>query len=334
MAEQRSENTPTYGHRLGAQAPSPASSQAGPGAPPPGCMPEQPAAATSPETAISPKGATSAAGPAAVVQVAASVEQRSANLAVGGQAARSAPNAEQVGQVARPARSPVGPEIVPARVMVSRFALPAKIDPRLSVLQPEATARAAGFRALRHRLTEQKDPRVILVTSAQDGEGKTSCAANLALAFAESGRFKVLLVEANLRRPKLASIFGFQPGRCLLAQLALHREQIDTPWVVTEIQPVGLHVLVVAPGGATDAVLHGPTFAASLARLRLVYDYLVLDGPSILTSADTSIIQDLVDAVVLVARSGMARNRTVRQALDQLSTDALAGLVLMDSRAY
>jgi Mrp family chromosome partitioning ATPase len=65
--------------------------------------------------------------------------------------------------------------------------------------------------------------------------------------------------------------------------------------------------------------------------LRLVYDYLVLDGPSILTSADTSIIQDSVDAVVVVALSGVARNRSVRQALDQLSADALAGLVLMDS---
>jgi Mrp family chromosome partitioning ATPase len=215
--------------------------------------------------------------------------------------------------------------------MVSRFALPAKIDSHLSVLQPEATTRAAGFRSLRHRLTEQTDPRAILVTSAQDGEGKTSCAANLALALAESGRFRVLLVEANLRRPKLASIFGFQPGRCLLAQLAAHREQIDAPWVVTEVQPIGLQMLVVAPGGAADAALHGPTFAASLARWRLVYDYLVLDGPSVLTSTDASIIQDSVDSVVLVALAGSAHTRTVRQALNQLSADVVAGLVLMDS---
>jgi len=318
MPEQRSDNTPTYGYRPGARAPSAESSQAVPVASSRShLIPEEPAVAK-PETANPAKGAALAAGPAAVVQTATSAEQRSANVAVGGQAAR-------------PTQPPAGPDVALARVMVSRFALPAKIDPHLSVLQPDATTRAAGFRALRHRLSEKKDPRVILVTSAQDGEGKTSCAANLALALTESGRFKVLLVEANLRRPRLASIFGFQPGRCLLAQLAIHRDQIDTPWVVTEIQPVGLHVLVVAPGGATDAVLHGPTFTASLARLRLVYDYVVLDGPSILTSADTSIIQDSVDAVVLVARSGVARNRTVRHALDQLSADVVAGLVLMDS---
>jgi len=319
MPEQRSDNTPTYGYRQGAQAPSPDSSQAGPGVPSRSrSIPEQPVAATRPEIATPPRAAALAAGPAAVVQAVVPAELRSANVAVGGQATR-------------PTQPAAGLEVAPARVMVSRFALPARIDPHLSVLQPEATTRAAGFRALRHRLTEQKDPRVILVTSAEDGEGKTSCAANLALALAESGRFKVLLVEANLRRPRLASIFGFQPGRCLLAQLTIHREQIETPWVVTEIQPVGLHALVIAPGGTADAVLHGPTFAASLARLRLVYDYVVLDGPSILTSADASIIQDSVDAVVLVVRSGVARNRTVQQALSQLSADMVAGLVLMDS---
>jgi len=319
MSEQRRENTPTYGYRPGAQAPSPESSQAVPGAstrvrP----MPEQPVAEPPPGTAVAQRVAVASAAPAAVVRTVAPVESRSANVAVGG-------------PPARPIQSLAGPEVAPARVVVSRFALPAQIDPHLSVLQPEATTRAAGFRALRHRLTEQRDPRAILVTSAQDGEGKTSCAANLALALAESGRFKVLLVEANLRRPKLASIFRFQPGRCLLAQWAIHREQIESPWAVTEIQPVGLHMLVVAPGGPTDAILHGPTFAASLARLRLVYDYVVLDGPSILTSADTSIIQDSVDAVVVVARSGVARNRTVKQALDQLSADRVAGVVLMDS---
>ena len=329
MSEERRENTPTYGHRLDDQATSSESSQAAPGTPshfrP---MPEQPTAEPPSGTVVPPRAVFAAAEPAAVVRTMAPAESRSGNVAVGGQPARPA---GETGHAARPTQLPAGPEVAPARVVVSRFALPAKIDAHLSLLQPEANTRAAGFRALRHRLTEQNDPRVILVPSAEDDEGKTSCAANLALALAESGRFKVLLIEANLRRPRLASIFGFQPGRCLLTQLAGHREQIEMPWVVTEIQPVGLHVLVVAPGGPTDAILHGPTFAASLARLRLVYDYVVLDGPSVLTSADTSIIQDSVDAVVVVARSGVARKRTVRQALDQLPAGRVAGVVLMDS---
>jgi Mrp family chromosome partitioning ATPase len=199
-----------------------------------------------------------------------------------------------------------------------------------------SSERAAAFRALRRRLVGQKDPRAILVTSAQDDEGKTTCAANLALALAESGRLSVLLVEANLRRPKLATLFGFEPSRCLRAQLALHREQIDAPWLATELRPTGLHVLALAPDteGAEGAEgLHGPTFSASIGRWRGAFDYIVIDGPSILKSCDASIIHDSVDAVVMVVRSGVSRNRTVRRALAQISSDMIAGMVLMDSPA-
>jgi Mrp family chromosome partitioning ATPase len=200
-------------------------------------------------------------------------------------------------------------------------------------LQEDATERAAAFRALRRRLAEQNDPRAILVTSAQDGEGKTTCAANLALALAESGRLRVLLVEASIRGPKLAKIFGFHPPQCLLVQLAAHREQIDAPWLTTEIQPTGLHVLAVAPDTAADRVLHGPTFSAATVRWRAAFDYVVVDGPSILSSCDASIIHDSMDAVVVVVRSGVTRNRTLQRALEQISADRVAGLVLMDSRS-
>jgi Mrp family chromosome partitioning ATPase len=201
------------------------------------------------------------------------------------------------------------------------------------MLMDGSNERAAAFRALRRRLANQKDPHAILVTSAQDDEGKTTCAANLALALVESGRLSVLLVEANLRRPKLSAIFGFQPSRCLRVQLAAHREQIDSPWQTTELRPIGLHILAVAPDAAGDEGLHGPTFSASVARWRGAFDYVVIDGPPILQSCDASIIHDSVDAVVMVVRSGVSRNRTVRRALDQISADMVAGMVLMDGPA-
>jgi Mrp family chromosome partitioning ATPase len=199
------------------------------------------------------------------------------------------------------------------------------------MLMDGSSERAAAFRALRRRLAEQKDPHAILVTSAQDDEGKTTCATNLALALAESGRLGVLLVEANLRRPKLSAIFGLHPARSLRAQLTAHREQIDAPWLTTELRPSGLHVLAVAADDASDEGLHGPTFSASLARWRCAFDYVVIDGPSILESCDASIIHDSVDAVVMVVRSGISRNRTVKRALEQISADMVAGIVLMDS---
>jgi Mrp family chromosome partitioning ATPase len=232
---------------------------------------------------------------------------------------------------ARPGALAATYQVVPARIDPSPFALPRNVDSHLPMLKDGNSAQAAAFRALRRRLAEQKDPRAILVTSAQDDEGKTTCAANLALGLAESGRLSVLLVEANLRRPQLSAIFGFQPFRCLRAQLAAHRKQIDDPWLTTELRPTGLHVLAVAPGAAEDENLHGPTFSASIARWRGAFDYVVIDGPSILTSCDASIIHDSMDAVVMVVRSGISRNREVRLALDQISADMVAGIVLMDS---
>jgi Mrp family chromosome partitioning ATPase len=223
--------------------------------------------------------------------------------------------------------------LLPARFTAAQSVHPEKVDHHLPLLQEQAAERSAAFRALRRRLAEQKDPAVVLVTSAEDGVGKTTCAANLALAMAESGRLSVLLVEANLRRPKLAEIFGFRPTRCLTAQLADHKDQIDTPWLTTEIQPAGLHVLAVSPDANRDQLLPGPTFCASIARWRLAFDHVVVDGPAILSSCDASVIHDAVDAVVMVARSGASRSRTLRRALDQISANMVAGIVLMDSHS-
>lgn len=222
---------------------------------------------------------------------------------------------------------------VPARIEPTQFEIPKAVDPHLPMLSNGEAERAAAFRALRRRLAEQKDPHAILVTSAQDDEGKTTCAANLALALAESGRLSVLLVEANLRRPKMSAIFGFQPSCCLHTQLSTHREQIDAPWQTTELRPVGLHVLAFAPDAGSSESLHGPTFSASIARWRGAFDYVVIDGPAILESCDASIIHDSVDAVVMVARARVSRNRTVKRALEQISADMVAGIVLMDAPA-
>lgn len=243
--------------------------------------------------------------------------------------------AEQVATVrpARPGGTTATYQSVPAKIEANQFEVPTTVDPHLPMLMDGGGERAAAFRALRRRLAEQKDPRAILVTSAEDEEGKTTCAANLALALAESGRLSVLLVEANLRRPKLSAIFGFQPSRCLRTQLSAHREQIDAPWQTTELRPIGLQVLALAPDAGSSENLHGPTFSASIARWRGAFDYVVIDGPSILESCDASIIHDSVDAVVMVARSSVSRNRTVKRALEQISADMVAGMVLMDAPA-
>lgn len=86
-----------------------------------------------------------------------------------------------------------------------------EVDRRAVILRNPLSARAASFRVLRHRLVDQGDPKAVVVTSAQDCEGKTTCALNLAWALAESGRNRVLLLEVNTARPALAGLLGFLP---------------------------------------------------------------------------------------------------------------------------
>jgi Mrp family chromosome partitioning ATPase len=104
-------------------------------------------------------------------------------------------------------------------------------DARLALVHNRDSARAASYRLLRQRLIEQGDPKVILVTSARNREGKTTSATNLALAYAEQGRSRVLLVEANFRAASLGEVFGFKPPRCFSVQLERHRDRPLDPWV-------------------------------------------------------------------------------------------------------
>src|SRR5262245_27156568 len=89
----------------------------------------------------------------------------------------------------------------------------------LPLLHDPMSAAATSYRVLAHRRRRAGDPRIIAVTSARRSEGKTSCAANLAVALAEQGRTMVLLCEANRQRPSLARVFDYEVEACFEAQL-------------------------------------------------------------------------------------------------------------------
>jgi Mrp family chromosome partitioning ATPase len=227
-------------------------------------------------------------------------------------------------------RKKLRPDVPKAVVEAMKVTLSGRRDPRVSLLGDQGSGRAAAFRVLRHRLMGRGDPRTVLVTSAVDGEGKTSCAINLAVALAESGRFKVLLLDANVHRPAVASALGVQPPWCFLEQLANHRDDMNAHWVVTELEPVGMHVLAIAPQRNEARALHGPSFTAAMDRLRGAYDYIVVDGSSVLTGSEATLISDSVDGLIIVTKAHRARARLVRKALELFPATDIIGTVLMD----
>jgi len=238
------------------------------------------------------------------------------------------------------AGTPVGAATIPAttlagaktQIWISTHRRPADLDPRLILLREPDSPRAASFRVLRHRLGELGEPRTLAVTSPEAREGKTLCAANLALALSECGRARVLLVEANLRTPALAALFGFMPPECFGEQLVRHRERPLEPWSVVEVYSPWLHVAAVRPNAPGRPLLDGPAFAIAMERLKQAgYDYIVLDTPPVVGSADVNLIVDAADGVIVTVWARKTAGRALRRAHDQLSPAKILGLVLIDA---
>jgi len=226
------------------------------------------------------------------------------------------------------ASEPVAPR---TQVWVATHKPPDDPDERLILVREPDSARAASFRVLRHRLQERGDPRVIAVTSPGPNEGKTTCAVNLALALGECGRARVLLVEANLRTPALAALFGFLPPECFSTQLGRHKDKPLDAWSVVEVFSPSLHVLAVKPDADSRPLLDGPAFALALEMLRQAnYDYIVIDTPPVLGAADVNLVEDVADGVLFTAWSRETSGRRLRQAIEQLAPAKLLGLALIN----
>jgi Mrp family chromosome partitioning ATPase len=204
-------------------------------------------------------------------------------------------------------------------------------DPRLTLVIEPDSERSAAFRVLRHHLLEIGRPQVVIVSSPQGGDGKTTVAVNLALALAECGRAKTLLVETHVRRPQFTNIFKLVPPWCFAEQLAAHRHQPAMPWSLIDIPQLWLHVAAINPRITQTQLLDGPAFAIAMERLRTAgYDHIVVDAPPVLGSADVNLMADAADSVVFALRARRTTNRDLRRAIEQLGSTKIAGTVLLE----
>ncbi len=230
----------------------------------------------------------------------------------------------------QPRMTPAGP---PPEIGLTQHLLPPDEmpDPRLSLVINPDSERAAAFRVLRHHLLAHGRPQVVIVSSAQQGDGKTTVAANLALALAECGRAKVLLAETHVRRPQLASMFRCVPPWCFAEQLAAHRHQPMLPWSLIEIPQLFLHIAAINPRIEKTQLLDAPAFGIAMERLRSAgYEHIVIDAPAVLGSADVNLMADAADCVLLAVRAQVSTTRDLRQAIDQVGAKKVVGTVLVE----
>lgn len=187
-------------------------------------------------------------------------------------------------------------------------------------------------RVLRTRLLalrQQQPFRSILITSAVMGEGKTFLAANLALSFSKLDRIRVLLMDADLRKPELSTLLCQKqlPGLelCLTEGRALN----EMTW---RLQP-GLDFLSARSlGDKSTEALNSQAMRSRLQEATAVYDIVIVDGPPLLPIADSRVLAGLTDATLMVVRSGKSQFAAVGEAAQLLDTKLL-GVILNDCEA-
>ncbi|MEZ4301691.1 MAG: CpsD/CapB family tyrosine-protein kinase [Polyangiaceae bacterium] len=230
----------------------------------------------------------------------------------------------------RPSSAPPAVRNDKTAIAVRPLPAPEVLDPRLVMLTDPYSPRAEAYRTLRRKLSGPGAPKTIAITSAEPGEGKTSCAVNLALAFRETSNEKVLLIEANLRAPSLAKLFAFEPPVCFAKQMAKNRETDRSSWTVAE-QFEPLHVLAVDPASRTSPMMDPVAFANALEQLvEAGYDHIVIDTPPALGGSDVNLVADVTDGVVVVAWIRKSKKSQVKKAIDQLKPATILGVVTLD----
>jgi len=151
------------------------------------------------------------------------------------------------------------------------------------------------------------------------------------MAFAEHGREKVLLLEANLRSPNLAATLGFQTPSCFGRQMAAHLKSPLTPWHVVAAFFHNLHVLAIDPATSSEWRMSAPGLKLAMDQLKgSGYRHIVVDCPPALGSADVNVIEDLTDGVLLTAISRKTTADNLKKAVRHLAPANILGVVMLD----
>jgi polysaccharide biosynthesis transport protein len=215
-------------------------------------------------------------------------------------------------------------------------------EPQLVSLTAPKSSVAEAYRGLRTSLQfigVDRPLKLIQVTSASASEGKTTTLANLGVAFARAGH-RVILVDCDLRRPRLHHFFGLD-NQVGLTSIILGEHGIeDAVQSVTEVPR--LAVLASGPPPPNPSELLSTRSAqALLASLADHADYVLIDSPPLLPVSDSVIVARLVDATVLVTTVDSTTKRGLRRSLELLDqVDAppvgvvLNGLEAEDAYAY
>jgi succinoglycan biosynthesis transport protein ExoP len=175
---------------------------------------------------------------------------------------------------------------------------------------------AEAYRHLRTSIllsTAGHAPKSLLITSSLPSEGKTTTATNTAISLAQTGA-RVLIIDADMRRPRLHSIFGIENGRGLSTVLSSDFTEEDVMAAVRQDEKTKLFILPSGPIPPNPAELLGSEQMSGLFKiLQHRFTHIVVDSPPIASFTDGVLIASMVDGVILVVHSGRSSRQVVRR---------------------
>jgi capsular exopolysaccharide synthesis family protein len=190
---------------------------------------------------------------------------------------------------------------------------------------PAAVEQYRRLAASLHHTRLEKDTKIVIVTSASPGEGKTLTSTNLALTLSQSYRRSVLLIDADLRRPSVHNIFRIPNVLGLSEGL---KSTVDEKLALIQVS----EYLAVLPAGRPDP---DPMSGLTSERMRRIleeaaarFDWVIIDTPPVGFLTDAKLLIAMVDVAIFVVRAGRSPYRLIQRALDAIGRNRILGVVL------
>ena len=207
-----------------------------------------------------------------------------------------------------------------------------ELDPHLVAALAPTSLAAEQYRSLRTRVKRAegtRSMRAIVITSPSKGDGKSLTAANLALTMGQEFQQRILLVDADLRRPTIHRLFGLGDGPgltdVLMGGAELENVLVPLPEYHVTILPAG------TPPSHPAEMLGSSAMRRVLDTLRTRFDRVLIDMPPVAPLADLHIVAPQVDGILMIVRAGMTARPAIERALSGLDVSKVLGLVLNES---
>lgn len=187
-----------------------------------------------------------------------------------------------------------------------------------------------SYRTLRTNIqfaSVDQEIKKIVITSPEPGEGKSTTVANLAIAFAQQGK-KVLLIDADLRKPTVANTFSL-PNTSGLTNVLSRQSNLEQ--VVQQSTVENLYILTSGPLPPNPSELLGSNSMKELvSKAENEFDIILFDSPPVLAVTDAQVLTNLSDGTILAIRSGSTDQDAAKKAKDllQVGNSRLLGVVL------